>query len=267
MSRKFAGTLFLLLSTAALLAQDAVESYEAGIESFRRGGFRAAADAMARAIEAEPREQKRLRGSGTHFIEPYVPHYVLGISLYRLHENAHARAELQLSLAAGVVTGYPEYRELLLAALAELARQETTAPPPRKTSVSTESKEASASAPPPAPVTLAAPAVLVATPVPGASAAELRLVLRRGVAEFFLCRYAESVATLAPSARAGNETARLFSAYALSGTYLARGSKDGAALRRARGLWRSLPARTRTAPHPGISPRIRLLLAAPEPAH
>ena len=100
---------------------------------------------------------------------------------------------------------------------------------------------------------------LVATSVP---ATETRTVLRDGVRSFFRGDYDGCVKTLSGLSKAGNETARLFTAYALTGSILADGREAGPDLPRARALFESLPAPARPKSPAGVSPRILEALAA-----
>jgi len=99
----------------------------------------------------------------------------------------------------------------------------------------------------------------------GAAVPETQTVLRNGVRSFFRGDYNGCVKTLSGLSDAGNETARLFTAYALSGSALAGGREAGTELPRARALFESLPARARPKNPPGVSPRILEALAAPGP--
>src|SRR5450631_4146649 len=91
------------LLAARLLAQDAADSYQAGLDTFQRKDFGAAANAFRQAIRREPVEQRRLHISGTFFHEYYVPHFFLGLSLKELGDAPGARAELLLSKGQGLV--------------------------------------------------------------------------------------------------------------------------------------------------------------------
>lgn len=97
----------------------------------------------------------------------------------------------------------------------------------------------------------------------GAAASETQTVLRNGVRSFFRGDYDGCVKTLSGLSDAGNETARLFTAYAMAGSTLAGGREAGSELPRARALFESLPARARPKNPPGVSPRILEALAAP----
>src|SRR5664279_152285 len=130
--------LLVLLSTscflaARLLAQDAADSYQAGLDAFARKEFGAAADAFRQAIRREPGERRRLHISGTFFHEYYVPHYFLGLSLKELGDSSGARAELLLSRGQGLVAQHPAYGPRLAAALLQLeAKAASSAPLPAK---------------------------------------------------------------------------------------------------------------------------------------
>ena len=100
---------------------------------------------------------------------------------------------------------------------------------------------------------------LVAASVP---AAETRAVLRDGVRSFFRGDYDRCVKTLSGLSNAGDETARLFTAYALAGSILADGREAGPDLPRARALFESLPVPARPKSPAGVSPRILEVLAA-----
>jgi len=94
-------------------------------------------------------------------------------------------------------------------------------------------------------------------------ASETRSVLRNGVRSFFRGDYDGCVKTLSRLSNAGDETARLFTAYALAGSVLAGGREATPELPRARALFESVPARARPKNPPGVSPRILEALAVP----
>jgi hypothetical protein len=105
---------------------------------------------------------------------------------------------------------------------------------------------------------------LVAAIVPEAGpASETRIVLRNGIRSFFRGDYDGSVKTLSGLSDAGNETARLFTAYAMAGSVLAGGREAGPELPRARALFESVPAQARPTKPPGVSSRILEALAVP----
>ncbi|MEO8587630.1 MAG: hypothetical protein ABI584_15800, partial [Acidobacteriota bacterium] len=117
------------LPGARLLAQDAADSYQAGLDAFQRKDFAAAADAFRQAIRREPGEQRRLHISGTFFHEYYVPHFFLGLSMKELGDAPRARAELLLSKGQGLVSQHPAYGPRLNAALLELETKATSSAP------------------------------------------------------------------------------------------------------------------------------------------
>lgn len=96
-----------------------------------------------------------------------------------------------------------------------------------------------------------------------AAGPETRTVVRNGVRSFFRGDYDGCVKTLSGLSGAGDETARLFTAYAMAGSVLAGGREAGPELPRARALFESLPAGARPENPPGVSPRILEALAAP----
>ncbi|HEX7615717.1 MAG TPA: hypothetical protein VF554_10615 [Thermoanaerobaculia bacterium] len=105
---------------------------------------------------------------------------------------------------------------------------------------------------------------LVAAFVPEAGpASETRIVLRNGIRSFFRGDYDGSVKTLSGLSDAGNETARIFTAYAMAGSVLAGGREAGPELPRARALFESVPAQARPTKPPGVSSRILEALAVP----
>src|SRR5664279_195982 len=130
--------LFLLLlafcfPAARLFAQDAADSYQAGLDAFARREFGVASDAFRQAIRREPGEQRRLHISGTFFHEYYVPHYFLGLSLKELGDSPGARAELLLSRGQGLAAQHQAYGPRLAAVLLELeAKAASSAPLPAK---------------------------------------------------------------------------------------------------------------------------------------
>ena len=269
--------LALCLLAGRLLAQDAADSYQAGLDAFVRKDFGAAADAFRQAIRRKPGEQRRLHISGTFFHEYYVPHYFLGLSLKELGDAAGARAELVLSRSQGLVGQHPAYGPHLAAVLQELDTKGTSsAPLPAKpvaipavaamTAVATTPTGPAAPPGPAAVVTLplASPGAPPA-PAPGAApASETLIVLRNGVRLFFRGDYDGAVKTLTGLSDAGNETARLFTAYAMAGSTLAGGREAGPELPRARVLFERLPARARPKKPVGVSPRILEALGAPD---
>jgi hypothetical protein len=97
----------------------------------------------------------------------------------------------------------------------------------------------------------------------GAAGPEAPTVLRNGVRAFFRGDYDGCVKTLSGLSDAGNEKARLFTAYALAGSVLAGGREAGPELPRARALFESLPAKARPEKPAGVSPRILEALSAP----
>ncbi|MEO8587067.1 MAG: hypothetical protein ABI584_12970, partial [Acidobacteriota bacterium] len=113
---------------------------------------------------------------------------------------------------------------------------------------------------PPVPAAAGAPAGSLSERAP---ASETRTVLRNGVRSFFRGDYDGALKTLSGLSDAGNETARLFAAYAMAGSVLAGGREAGPELPRARALFESVPARVRPKNPPGVSPRILDALAAP----
>jgi len=281
MYRKRALPLVLLVAScllaAQLPAQDAADSYQAGLDAFQRKDFGAAADAFRQAIRREPGEQRRLHISGTFFHEYYVPHFFLGLSLKELGDAPGARAELLLSKGQGLVSQHPAYGPRLNAALLELETKATSSAPlpakPVAISVATAAMATAAtprpdaSTPlgpaagvPPVPVAAGAPAGSLPDKAP---ASETRTVLRNGVRLFFRGDYDGSLKTLSGLSDAGNETARLFAAYAMAGSVLAGGREAGPELPRARALFESVPARARPKSPPGVSPRILEALSAP----
>jgi hypothetical protein len=260
---------------ARLVAQDAADSYQAGLDAFARREFGVASDAFRQAIRREPGEQRRLHISGTFFHEYYVPHYFLGLSLKELGDAPGARAELLLSKGQGLAAQHPAYGPRLAAALLELeARAASSAPLPAKpVAIPPATAMATAATPragPPAPLgpgaVLPAPAESVAQtslPPEAAPASETRTVLRNGVRSFFRGDYDGCVKTLSGLSDAGNETARLFTAYGMAGSVLAGGREAGTELPRARALFESLPARARPKRPTGVSLRILEALAVP----
>jgi len=261
---------------ARLFAQDAADSYQAGLDAFARREFGVASDAFRQAIRREPGEQRRLHISGTFFHEYYVPHYFLGLSLKELGDAPGARAELLLSKGQGLAAQHPAYGPRLAAALLELeAKAASSAPLPAKpvaipAAATTMAAVATPRAGPPALLGPAAVPLAPASSVAQTSLlpeagprSETRAVLRNGVRSFFRGDYDTCVKTLSGLSDAGNETARLFTAYALSGSVLAGGREAGPELPRARALFESLPARARPTKPPGVSPRILEALAAP----
>ena len=258
---------------ARLLAQDAADSYQAGLDAFARRNFAAAADAFRQAIRREPGELRRLHISGTFFHEYYVPHFYLGLSLKELGDVPGARAELLLSREQGLVAQHPAYGPRLAAALLELEAKAISSAPLPARPIAIPAAAATAAAPRPGLAAPPGPAAGVALPpasvartasLPGAGpASETRTVLRNGVRSFFRGDYDGCVKTLSGLSDAGNETARLFTAYALAGSVLAGGREAGPELPRARALFESLPARARPTKPPGVSPRILEALAAP----
>ncbi|MDL2716324.1 MAG: hypothetical protein PT977_01095 [Acidobacteriota bacterium] len=271
---------FLLASSllaARLLAQDAADSYQAGLDAFQRKDFGAAADAFRQAVRRKPGEQRRLHISGTFFHEYYLPHFFLGLSLKEIGDAPGARAELLLSKGQGLVSQHPAYGPRLNAALLELETKATSsAPLPSKPVAIPTATAAAATAATqrPDPSTPPGPAAGV-PPVPAAAgaqaglllekapASEARTVLRNGVRLFFRGDYDGALKTLSGLSDAGNETARLFAAYAMAGSVLAGGREAGPELPRARALYESLPARARPKSPSGVSARILEALSAP----
>jgi hypothetical protein len=259
MSRRPALLLVFCLLAAGLLAQDAADSYQAGLDAFTRRDFGAASDAFRQAIRREPVELRRLHISGTFFHEYYVPHYFLGLSLKELGDAPGARAELLLSKGQGLAAQHPAYGPRLAAALLELeARAVSSAPLPAKP-VAIPVATAAVAAPAPLPASPAQAAV----PPAAVPSSETRIVLRNGVRSFFRGDYDGCVKTLSGLSDAGNATARLFTAYAMAGSVLAAGRETGTELARARVLLQSVPARSRPDSPPGVSPRILEALSAP----
>lgn len=258
-----------------LLAQDAADSYQAGLDAFARKDFGAAAEAFRQAIRREPSEQRRLHISGTFFHEYYVPHFFLGLALKELGDGPGARAELLLSRGQGLVSQHPTYGPRLAAAVSELdARAISAAPPPANpfaipagagagtAAVAATPRPGAAAPPGSASGPPAAAAARTASPAGGEPGSETRIVLRNGVRSFFRGDYEDSVKTLSGLSDAGNETARLFIAFALAGGALAGGREAGPDLPRARALFESLPPRARPRKPPGVSSRILEALGA-----
>ncbi len=268
--------LALCLLAGRLFAQDAADSYQAGLDAFARRDFGAAANAFRQAIRREPGEQRRLHISGTFFHENYVPHFFLGLSLKELGDAPGARAELVLSRSQGLVPQHPAYGPRLAAALLELeAKRSSSAPLPAKpVAIPATVVTTTAATPRPGLSAPLGPAAGV-PPLPAASGAETafqpeaapvsetRIVLRNGIRSFFRGDYDGSIKTLSGLSDAGNETARLFTAYAMAGSVLAGGREAGPELPRARALFEGLPGRTRPRKPPGVSARILEALAAP----
>lgn len=268
----------LLLGAFRLLGQEAAESYEQGTRLFRQGDLARAADSFRLALQKESRELEELRITSTYFIRPYVPHLNLGLCLVK-SDPKMAREELLVSRRQGVAPRHSELAMKLERALADLDAHALavtpTAPPlaatPAPIAVSAL-KPASPEAPGPAP-TPAAPRETPARPQPGPSptptaagrvlTAREKEALRLGVKQFFLCDYAEAPRTLEPLARVGDETARLFSAYALCATYLVRGEKEPHILADALAIYRGLPESVRQKARRGVSPRVLSLLERP----
>ncbi len=263
-----------LLATR-LLAQGAADSYQAGLDAFARREFGAAAEAFRQAIRREPGEQRRLHISGTFFHEYYVPHFFLGLSLKELGDAPGARAELLLSRGQGLTLQHPAYGPRLSAALSELETRMTSSAPlpakpvaiPAAAAITTAAPPRPGLSAPPGPAAgvpplPAAPAVQTASALRAPPVSETRTVLRNGVRSFFRGDYDACVKTLSGFSDAGNETARLFTAYAMAGSVLAGGRESGPELSRARALFESLPARARPKNPPGVSPRILEALTA-----
>lgn len=267
----------ILAGALRLYAQEAAESYEQGERLFRQGDLVRATGSFVQALSKEPRELEELRITSTYYIRPYVPHFYLGLCLVK-SDPRKAREELLISRKQGVAPRHPGLKQKLDRALADLEPRAPAAAPtaPPMPSVTPQTIVVTRpTSPPPSPTTapttlpaLAAPGRIpvpsaTLAPSPRALTAEARETLRLGLTQFFLCQFAEALRTLEPLARAGDDTARLFSAYALCSTYLLRGEKEPFVLADALALYRGLPESVREKPRRGVSPHVLALLERP----
>lgn len=83
-----------------------LQEYKQGLKAAEDGDWRAAADAMRRAIAERPEEKASL--PGRVYLKPYLPHYQLGVALFELGDCEGARGAWNEAERQGVISGRPE---------------------------------------------------------------------------------------------------------------------------------------------------------------
>ncbi len=211
--------------------------------------------------------------------EDYLPHFYLGLCLADTGQNAEALRELQESQRQGAVAGLPGSSRILAATIRRLeaatapkvAVRPTEAPTPAP--IPTAATGRPPAAPTAAPLAAATPAPSGPGPVhrpaapptpipvaaPPASSGERLASLREALRAFFRGEYSQAVRRLEPLATV-DPTARQFLAFSLAGSYLVDGSRDAAALSRARSELAAARAAGASLAEPDlVSPAIRSL--------
>lgn len=89
------------------------KSYEKGLKEMERENWTAAIQYFKEAIKVQPRDTKKIRTYGMHFIE-YFPHREIGIAFYHLGEFEKAKRRLQLSLRFQYSARAQKYLNLVL---------------------------------------------------------------------------------------------------------------------------------------------------------
>jgi hypothetical protein len=87
------------------------DDYRRGFVAIERGEWQTAAAAMRSAAEAHPSEGEQIVVYGTR-AEPYLPHYFLGLALFRMGDYAEAVQAWEASEAQGAVQRTRYYRDL-----------------------------------------------------------------------------------------------------------------------------------------------------------
>lgn len=261
-----AASLLALLVPARLEAvTEGQAQYLKAVRAYEDEDWDAAIRGFRAAIAEDSKEGlRKVRSTGINF-DDYLPHYYLGMSLWKAGRPAEARKALEESDRQGVVAKKAALAAGLRDALsrlpaAQVAEVRPTAPPTVPPTAAPPPTHAPSIptvrvAPPLAPtstpartpgptavvvaaataVTKPTPEILVVSstpPVTTLTDAE-RSVARAGVREFFEGRYAHAAKTLAPVAPRAAQT-QLVYAFALAGRYVLEGRTESALLEKAR---------------------------------
>ncbi|HUP44973.1 MAG TPA: hypothetical protein VM779_05625 [Thermoanaerobaculia bacterium] len=114
------------VTTGTAQAQSWYDHYDAGLAAVRKGDWKTAADRMAKAIAANPKENNRARAYGTIFYN-YHPYYYRGVANMNLGNYQEAVADLEKTTGPG-----PENLGSIdsLIQMAKTHLAQSTAPPP-----------------------------------------------------------------------------------------------------------------------------------------
>ncbi len=129
-SRTLAGLVVLTWAAgnAPAAAANYRDDYRRGFVAIERGEWQTAAAAMRSAAEAHPNEGEQIIVYGTR-AEPYLPHYFLGLALFRMGDYAEAVQAWEASEAQGAVQRTRYYRDLQRDLPGARAKVANTSPP------------------------------------------------------------------------------------------------------------------------------------------
>jgi len=101
----------LCAGVASVALADFKRDYGEGKRSFQSGDYADAVQALQKAIADNPKAEAQVRIYGMRF-EPYLPHYYMGASKFKLGDCAGALKEWKESEAQGIVKDAPEYADM-----------------------------------------------------------------------------------------------------------------------------------------------------------
>ena len=100
----------IVASATPASAVEFLEHYKVGMAAVESEDWDRVGDMMGRAIEIQPISKVRIKKA--LFFKPYLPHYYLGVSLYKSGDCVGALASWQESEAQEVVKKLPEHKHL-----------------------------------------------------------------------------------------------------------------------------------------------------------
>lgn len=123
----------LLAGTADAAGRKFLEDYKSGLEAIEAEDWERAADLMQRALGRRAGEARRL--PRYVYLKPYLPHFYLGLALFKQGDCKGALKAWQRSEGYGVVQGRPQHEQIELArelcSGQKAAKAPTVAPPSR----------------------------------------------------------------------------------------------------------------------------------------
>ncbi len=87
----------MVMVSSAVAGGEWFRNYADGLKAMKAQNYESAAELFRSALKGNPKDKKKVRTYGMHFIE-YFPHRELGICLYYLGDNSEALRHLQISM-------------------------------------------------------------------------------------------------------------------------------------------------------------------------